>query len=183
MTTHVPPDRIRSIQAQARLNGVPVSGQQSIKVAETCIIHRPAAELYAFCRNLRNLKRLINAPLDILPLDEQNCFWRLTSSINGQRVGWNAVIINEEPDQLIAWQTLEGAPIPNAGTIRFQPAPGGVGTEVTVQLDYERPVGKLGKFAAQRGGDEPKQQMAEALRHFKVLMEMEATTDAGRAPV
>lgn len=55
--------------------------------------------------------------------------------------------------------------------MRFEAAPGDEGTEVRVQLEYDAPGGKFGALLAKLSGGEPAQQVAEALRRFKALME------------
>ena len=84
---------------------------------------------------------------------------------------WRATVINDVPNALIAWQTVEGTDIPHAGTVRFEDAPSDEGTEVTVALEYDAPAGKLGELYAKLTGKEPSQQVSEALRRLKALME------------
>jgi uncharacterized membrane protein len=55
--------------------------------------------------------------------------------------------------------------------VRFQPAPGGRGTELRVTLEYDPPFGKLGSKVAMLFREEPGQQVADDLRHFKQVME------------
>ena len=67
---------------------------------------------------------------------------------------------------------MEGADVYNAGTVRFMPAPGGRGTEVRVDLEYDPPFGKLGSKVAMLFREEPGQQVQDDLRHFKQVMEI-----------
>ena len=89
----------------------------------------------------------------------------------GRTVEWDAEIINDIPDELIAWRTLGGADVVSAGSVRFKPAAGGRGTEVRVKLQYDPPAGKVGATVAWLLGDEPSQVIREDLRRFKQLME------------
>jgi len=89
----------------------------------------------------------------------------------GTSVEWDAVIINERENKLIAWRSVEDADIGNAGSVHFTPAPGGRGTEVKVVLEYDPPAGKAGAIIARLFGEEPDQQVREDLRHFKEIME------------
>ncbi len=59
----------------------------------------------------------------------------------------------------------------NAGSVHFQEATGGRGTEVKVSLKYDPPGGIVGATIAKLFGEEPSQQVEEDLRHFKQLME------------
>ncbi|MDB6121152.1 MAG: cyclase/dehydrase [Pedosphaera sp.] len=84
---------------------------------------------------------------------------------------WDAVIINEHPNNLIAWESTPDSEIKNAGSVRFEPAPAGQGTEVTVSLEYVPPAGKLGAMIAKLYGEEPELQVEDDLNRFKALME------------
>jgi uncharacterized membrane protein len=49
----------------------------------------------------------------------------------------------------------------NAGTVRFERAPGDRGTEVRIELEYKPPFGKLGSKVAMLFREEPGQQVME----------------------
>jgi uncharacterized membrane protein len=66
---------------------------------------------------------------------------------------------------------VEGSDVYNAGTVRFREAPGGRGTEVRVDIEYDPPFGKLGSKVAMLWREEPGQQIQDDLRHFKQVME------------
>ena len=89
----------------------------------------------------------------------------------GYSVEWDARIINEEPDRLIAWKSVEGADVDNAGSVHFTPAPIGSGTEVRVILQYDPPGGMVGAVLATLFGEDPGRQIEEDLRRFKQVME------------
>lgn len=149
---------------------ITVPGNRGVKVVRACTIRRPAAELYRFWRSLENLATIIKHPVAITRLSDTESHWSV-SAPGDRAVEWDAVIINDEPDQLIAWRSRDGAEIRNAGTVRFERAPGDEGTEVRVQLEYDPPGGRLAALIAKLTGEEPSQQVAEALRRFKALME------------
>lgn len=157
----------------ARVSGsrISVPDNRGTKVVRAVTIRRPADELYAFWRRLENLARVIRHPVDIVPLNENESHWSVTAP-GGERVEWDALVINDEPGRLIAWRSREGAEIPNAGSVRFEPAPGDEGTEVTVALEYDAPGGRLAALLAKLTGQEPGQQVADTLRRFKALMEV-----------
>jgi uncharacterized membrane protein len=172
-----PNGRLCSIHEQARATGVLLHGEQGLKVVADCVIRRPASELYKFCRNSENLPRVIGLPLRITPTLDGESHWVLSTPFDGSQIAWDAVIINDEPDTLLAWQSLYGAPVPNAWTIRFSPAPGGWGTKVTVQLEFDPPSPMAALFNGLLG-KKTKQQVTEALARFKELME--GTRNSGR---
>jgi uncharacterized membrane protein len=81
-------------------------------------------------------------------------------------------MVDDRPNELIAWRSLEGAEVKNNGVVRFQSAPGGRATEVHVQMHYTPPGGPIGAAFAKLFGEEPSQQVAEDLRRFKQVMEL-----------
>ncbi len=149
---------------------ITVPGNRGVKVVRSCTIRRPAADLYRFWRSLEKLAQVIKHPVSITRISDTESHWSV-SAPGDKCVEWDAAIINDEPNELIAWRTKEGADIANAGTVRFEPAPGDEGTEVRVQLEYDAPGGKFGALLAKLSGEEPEQQVAEMLRRFKALME------------
>lgn len=163
------PAAARSRMKSAR-SKIAVPGNRGVKVVRSCTVRKPAAELYRFWRSLENLTSVIKHPVAITALSDTESHWKASAPGNAF-VEWDAVIINDHPNELIAWRSKDGADIPNAGSVRFEAAPGDEGTEVTVQLEYDPPGGKLAALVAKLTGEEPKQQVGEALRRFKALME------------
>ena len=102
--------------------------------------------------------------------DERRSRW-VAKAPAGKTVQWEAETTADRPNELIAWRSLPGAQVYNAGTVRFQPAPGGRGTEVRVELEYDPPFGKLGSKVAMLFREEPGQQIADDLRHLKQVLE------------
>lgn len=171
-STHTPPARPRHAPVGPR--GISVHGNRGIKVVRACTVLRPARELYAFCRRMEDLPRVLGPDVTISPINGLEAHWTVRVPVGGHWIEWDMTLINDEPDRLLAWRSLEGAPIPNAGTIRFEPARDGFDNEVTVvtvQMEYDLPGGALSEFFSRLSGDDPEHLVAEALRRFKILME------------
>jgi uncharacterized membrane protein len=149
---------------------IAVPGNRGIKVVRAVTIRKPASELYAFWRELPNLMRVINHPVSITTTAPDESHW-VVSAPAGRRVEWDAVIVNDNPNRLIAWRSGDGAEVENAGSVRFEDAPGDEGIEVTVALEYNPPGGKLGAAIAKLTRDTAGSQVYDALRRFKALME------------
>jgi uncharacterized membrane protein len=147
---------------------------QAIRVEETVTIQRPVEQLYRFWRNLENLPRVMEHLQSVLPLGANRFHWTVRAPLG--TVEWDAEIIEERENELIAWRSLEGSQVDNAGSVRFDRAPGGGGTEVRVNLAYKPPAGPLGALIAKMLGEEPGQQVSQDLRRFKQVME---TGDSG----
>jgi uncharacterized membrane protein len=149
---------------------VSVRGGRGVKVEKSLTINREPAELFSFWRNFENLPRFMNHLEEVRVTDQTHSHW-VAKAPAGAAVEWDAEVYNEKPNELIAWRSLEGSDVDNAGSVHFTPAPSGRGTEVRVSLKYDPPAGKLGALVAKLFGEEPEQQVDEDLRRFKQLME------------
>ncbi|PWT89357.1 MAG: cyclase [Proteobacteria bacterium] len=141
-----------------------------IRVDRSITIARPRAEIYRFWRNLSNLPRFMKNVRSVTEECGTRSHW-VVEAPGGRTVEWDAVIHNELENELIAWRSLAGAQVANAGSVWFQDAPGGRGTEVKVELQYNPPAGALGAIVASLFGKEPGQQIREDLYRLKALME------------
>lgn len=159
---------------------------QGVKVERSVTINQKPAELYNFWRQLENLPRFMRHLESVQQLDEKRSHW-VAKGPADVKVEWDAEIIAEQENALLSWRSLEGADIPNAGSVRFIPQANGQGTMVKVTLSYEPPAGKAGQLFAQLFGADPETFIAEDLRRFKQLVEtgeiatIEGQT-SGRAP-
>jgi len=145
-------------------------GSDGIKVAHAVTINKSADELYDFWRDFSNLPRIMDHLESVTVQDATHSHWVAKAPL-GRTVEWDAEIINEVPKQLIAWRSLPGADVDNAGSVTFKAAPLGRGTELRVEISYIPPAGKVGAMVAKLLGEEPGRQLDDDLRHFKALME------------
>jgi uncharacterized membrane protein len=145
-----------------------VGGGQGIKVEQSVTINRPVVEVYRFWRNFENLPRFMDHLESVTVIDETRSHW-VAKGPAGTRIEWDAVIHNELDDELIAWRSLPGSEVNNAGSVHFTPT--AHGTEVRVVLSYEPPAGRVGAFVARLLGEEPSKQVEDDLRRFKQVMD------------
>lgn len=141
----------------------------SITVERSTTVMRPREEVYAFWRDLENLPRFMHHLEHVENTTPGRSRW--TARAPGGTVEWDAEIVEDAPNQRIAWRSLPGADVPNSGTVSFVDAPGDRGTEVRVVLGYEPPGGSAGAKVAKIFGEEPSQQIRDDLRRFKQVME------------
>jgi uncharacterized membrane protein len=158
---------------------------QGVKVEESVTINRPVLEVYRFWRNFENLPRFMDHLESVTVIDDTRSHW-VAKGPAGTKVEWDAIIHNEVDDELIAWRSLPGAEVNNAGSVHFTPTPDGTGTDVRVVLSYEPPAGIVGVAVARLLGEEPSKQVADDLRRFKQVMDSGdvmagARPSAGRA--
>jgi uncharacterized membrane protein len=141
-----------------------------VHVSRAITVNRPREEVYGFWRDLENLPRFMEHLESVRVLGQERSHWKARAPA-GTTVEWDAETVEERPGELIAWRSLPGADVTNAGNVRFADAPAG-GTEVLVRLSYDPPGGKLAATIAKLFGEEPSLQLSGDLRRFKQVMEL-----------
>lgn len=159
---------------------VSVKGGRGIKVEKSVIINKSPEELYKFWLNFENLPGFMNHLEEVRATGDGRSHW-VAKGPAGMSVEWDAESYNLKENEMIAWRSLEGSQVDNAGSVHFTPATGGRGTQVRVVLKYDPPAGVLGSWIAKAFGEAPEQQIEEDLRRFKQLMEAgETATTTGQ---
>ncbi len=148
----------------------PTPNEKRIRVEKHITIGRPATELYTFWRKLENLPQVMSHLESVTELESDRSHW-VAKAPAGRTVAWDAEIVSERENELLAWRSLEDADIQNVGSIAFKELLHDRGTELTVVLAYEPPLGKVGATLARLMGEEPAGQLQDDLRRFKQLME------------
>jgi uncharacterized membrane protein len=142
-------------------------------------INCPAAELYAYWRDFSNLATFMENVERIDVIDDTRSHW-VVKAPAGKTVEWDA-IVTEDSGTSIAWTSSDGADVDNSGRVEFEDA-GARGTIVTATINYDPPVGSIGKVIAKMFQREPFIQARRDLRRFKQLMETgEIATNARNA--
>jgi uncharacterized membrane protein len=155
-----------------------LGGPRGIHVEESITINRPIADVFRFWRNFENLPQFMRHLESVSVREEGISHWVATGPA-WLRVEWDARIINEIDNKLIAWQSLEGSMISTAGSVNFDVTEHG--TRVRVNLQYNPPGGRIGAVVARLFGEEPHQTIREDLRRFKQLIEAgEIATTTGQ---
>jgi uncharacterized membrane protein len=147
-----------------------LGGSAGVIVEESVTINRSASELYRFWRNLENLPRFMTHLESVERITDTLSRWRAKGPA-GADVEWNAEIINEVPDQVIGWRSIEGSDVVSAGSVNFDDAGAGRGTRVRVRLQYSPPGGKVGAAFAKLMGRDAATEIREDLRRFKQIIE------------
>lgn len=150
--------------------GEAMGGNQSLRVEKSVTIAKPADELYRFWRNFENLPRFMKHLKSVTVYDDRRSHW-IANAPMGNSVEWDAEMVQDQENHLIAWTSVADADVDNSGFVRFQPAPGDRGTEVKVVIEYNPPGGAIGNAIAKLFGESPEQQVGDDLRRFKMLME------------
>jgi len=152
-----------------------LGGSAGVVVDESITINQPVEMLYRFWRNLENLPRVMGHLESVERLTDTLSRWRAKGPANTM-IEWNAEIINEIPNMLIGWHSIEGSDVVSAGSVHFNNV--GTGrTRVRVRLQYNPPGGKVGAALVKLVGRDAATEIREDLLQFKRTVE-ERTIDS-----
>lgn len=152
----------------------------AIAVEKSITVNKSPEECYRFWREFDRFPEFMEHLEEVSKITDTRSHWKAKAPI-GSSVEWDADVTADQPGELLAWQSVEGADVDNGGTIRFERAPGGRGTIVRVEMRYRPPGGKAGALVAKLFGENPVQQIDGDLRRFKQLIETgEITTTEGQ---
>lgn len=147
--------------------GVPADATETER---SITIGKPADELYEAWRDPERLTQIVGRVADASTESEDRVRWTARGPL-GRDVTWETRIAEERPGEYLRWESVEGATVAGEGSVRFRPAPGDRGTEVTLRLRFDPPGGALGDTAMARLGVVPDALAMKALRRFKSLAE------------
>jgi uncharacterized membrane protein len=152
----------------------------TVPVQVDLVVNKDPRTCYDYWRDFANFPRFMRHVEDVKVLDERRSHWTVMAPA-GQRIEWDAEIVEDVPGERIAWKAGPTASVPNAGVVRFEPATGGRGTIVRVRMHYRPPAGELGSMVAHLFGEAPELQARHDLRRFKQVLETgEVPTTAGQ---
>jgi uncharacterized membrane protein len=147
-----------------------LGGGGGIRVRESIRLETSVDEVFRFWKRLENLPRFMTNVLHVTDKGGGHSHW-VARGPGGVRVEWDAEIINEIQNRVIAWRSLPGGDVVSAGSVTFAPAREDRGTQLTVSLQYDPPAGWLGAGIAWLLGRAPAQTIREDLRRMKQLVE------------
>jgi uncharacterized membrane protein len=141
---------------------------KGVRVEKAVTIDAPPERVYAFWRHFPNLPQFLQHLESVEVHDGKRSRWTARGPA-GTTVSWEAEIINEVPNELIGWRSVDGSQVDNAGSVNFKPAGGG--TEVKVLLRYDPPAGRFGARVSKLLGDDPASNVEQDLQRLKTLLE------------
>jgi uncharacterized membrane protein len=148
------------------------------KVEESIEVQVPVQQAYNQWTQFEEFPKFMEGIQSVQQLDDTHVRW--VAEIRGESREWTTEITDQQPDEKIAWKTIDGE-LKNDGVVTFEQVGDGQ-TRVNVQMDVdgdstaENVAGDLlGIVKAQVHGD---------LERFKVLIEnRDEETGAGRGEV
>ena len=161
-------DLVTAIAGSRAMGGM----HRALRLHAAVTVNRPSDQAYRFWHDFENLPRFMHHLQAVQRTGDgsRRSHW-MAKGPGGRGVTWDAEIVEDKPNQLIAWRSTPDSRVPNSGRVLFLPAVGGRGTEVRVEIEYEPPVGSVGKAVAKLFGEDPEQQVRDDLRRFKQVIE------------
>jgi uncharacterized membrane protein len=114
-------------------------------------VEAPVAQVYAYWRDFSNFPAFMPDVEEVSVTGPRTSHWKVTGPL-GRSVEWDAEIVEDVPNQRIAWRSVGEADVDNAGAVRFDDRGGR--TNIEVSLGYNPPRGQ-GRGAGGRAGQGP----------------------------
>jgi uncharacterized membrane protein len=140
------------------------------RVRQRIAINRAPEEVYRFWRDVENHPRFMRRVERVERTGEHRSHWVATAP-GGMRVEWDAEMVDDRPNALIAWRSLTPAPLWTSGSVRFERGPHGRGTIVRLEMDVRPAGGAIAAALASLLGRAHGMQAREDLRRLKQLLE------------
>lgn len=165
-----------AVQRAARQSGQPRTFEARASFAINCSAERA----YSLWRDFQSLPEFLRHIESVQVLDDNRSEWVALGPL-GRRISWTAEIVEDRPNERIAWQSLPGSDVTTRGEVEFRPRTAGRGIIVTARIEYEPPAGAATKTLAMLAGRHPEFTVREDLRRFKAILEAgEIPTTAGQ---
>jgi uncharacterized membrane protein len=144
-------------------------GRRGIDFQKTININVPAEQVFALWSSYENFPRFMSWVQEVKDLGGGRSHW-VVKGPAGVPVEWDAELTEYAPHRLLAWKSVPGAAIANAGVIHFDPNGDGT-TRVDIKMTYNPPAGTIGHAVADLLGGDPKRIMDEDLARMKTFLE------------
>jgi uncharacterized membrane protein/osmotically-inducible protein OsmY len=155
-----------------RLVGVG-GGRRAVDFQKTINIAAPVELVFELWTDYGNFPRFMSNVREVRDVGNGRSHWIVAGPADVP-VEWDAVVTKLVPNEVLAWKSVPGSTIENAGIIRFEPNDDG-STRVQIKLSYNPPAGAVGHAVATLFGSNPKKQMDEDLMRMKTLIERGVT--------
>ncbi|HEX6576495.1 MAG TPA: SRPBCC family protein, partial [Gemmatimonadaceae bacterium] len=135
-------------------------------VAAVVTVNKPIEEVYDFWKDPRNYAEFMDQIESVNPTTGGRSRWKVKAP-PGLSVEFDAHVVNDVPNELIRWSSVDSDEVDSTGTVRFQRAAGNRGTIVTLDIEYKPKGGPLGAKIGKLFSAIPKTQLQNDLRRFK----------------
>jgi uncharacterized membrane protein len=133
-------------------------------------VDAPLTKVYNQWTQFEEFPRFMEGVEVVQQMDDTHLHW--VASVGGKRKEWDAEIVEQIPDDRIAWRSISGAA--NSGVVHFRPVDHDH-TQVVVRMSFE-PEGAMENLGNALGLVSRK--LESDLRHFKEFIQ-ERSTETG----
>ncbi|MEO8163926.1 MAG: SRPBCC family protein [Betaproteobacteria bacterium] len=102
------------------------------RIEKTFEVTAPVRAAYNQWTQFEYFPHFMHGVEEVVQLDDTHLHWRV--SVAGKHKEWDAEIIDQIPDRMIAWRSIAG--VPNAGQVSFEPLPR-ERTRIMLAMEYE----------------------------------------------
>jgi uncharacterized membrane protein len=144
-------------------------GRKVIDIQKTINIEAPVDRVFTYWSHPENFPDFMTHVLEVRRIGDGLYRWTVGGPA-GLRVQWDAGITDLDFNKRLAWKSLPGAVVGQAGLTQFSSNPDG-STRVDIKMSYNPPAGVLGHLIAELFGVDPKHEMDDDLMRMKSFIE------------
>ncbi len=169
----------RAVSNQPVLRALGIgAGRRLVDFQKTFEIDAPISEVWQFFKDAEDHPRVMAHVLEVRNLGNQHYHWVVPGPL-GLDLEYDALLVREEAEHLLEWESLPGAEIGIIESVRLDPTPAG-GTRIDIKLSYHPPFGLLGHAVAWLTGTDPHHALNEDMARVKSFLEEGKTTVRGK---
>jgi uncharacterized membrane protein len=142
-------------------------GNLGVKIDREITVNATPDRLYGIWRNFQNLPRILSHIEKVEVLSPTRSRWTLAAPVS---MSWEAELINDKLNELIAWRTVGADWVEHAGSVTFEPI-GNNATRMQVSLQYDPPGGQIGHAVASLFAEDAGTKVEQDLTNFKRAVE------------
>ena len=102
-------------------------------IKESIDLDVPVTTAYNQWTQFEEFPRFMEGVEEVRQLDDTRLHWK--AEIAGAKREWEAKIVEQEPDRVIAWRSEEGVKL--AGRVTFEPIEDDTRSRVTLEMDFD----------------------------------------------
>jgi uncharacterized membrane protein len=153
------------------------AGPGAVDIHKTFNVHAPIAQVFEFWSHYPNFSRFMSHLREVRDLGQGRSHWVAVGPA-GIPVEWDAEITELTPNKALAWKSVAGSAVDNAGITRFEENPDG-STRLDIRISYNPPAGAVGHVIAKLFGADPEHALRDDMIRLKSLLEAGKTTAHG----
>ncbi len=151
--------------------GIDAKKPHAVNIRGEFVIDKPAAQVYAYWRNLKNLPVSLQRLMHVDIVDEHLSTWKSNAIGKLFSIKWDAEIVKDEPGHLIGWRAINDKIFRHVGRVEFTETADGTGTILKIVLSYHPPIGGVGMGLARLLNPLFEQALKKEIKHFKHRIE------------